>query len=107
MNVYTILVNSWYIFFALNKLGIWEESNEYLEKSEYYLKIYIGLVLLYYFNPFIKRDISKVDRSVIFTGAVYLILTSTFHEFFGRITNDTIEIKNKFLEIGSNIINKK
>ena len=37
MNVYTILVYSWYVFFALNKLGIWEESNEYLEKSEYYL----------------------------------------------------------------------
>ena len=105
MNVYTILVYSWYVFFALNKLGIWRESEIYLEKSEYYLKMYIGLVLLYYFNPFIKRDISKVNKEMIFTGALYLILTSTFHEFFGRITNDTMEIKNKFLEIGSNIIN--
>jgi hypothetical protein len=105
MNVYTILVYSWYVFFALNKLGIWEESNEYLEKSEYYLKIYVGLVLLYYFNPFIKRDVSKVDKGVIFTGALYLILTSTFHEFFGRITSDTIKIKNKVIGISSNLLN--
>ena len=107
MKLYTILVIVWYILFILNILGIWKESGIYLEKSEYYLKMYIGLVLLYYFNPFIKRDISKVNKGMIFTGALYLILTTTFHEFFGRITNDTKEIKNKFLEIGLNIINKK
>ena len=104
MRLYTILVLSWYLFFILNRLGIWRESGVYLEKSEYYLRMYIGLILLYYFNPFIKRDISKVDKGMIFTGAIYLVFTSTFHEFFGRITNDTKALKNKFLGIGLSLI---
>ena len=44
MNLYNILIYSWYIFFTLSKLGLWESADVYLDKSAYYLKMYIDSI---------------------------------------------------------------
>ena len=64
MNLYNILIYSWYIFFGLSKLGLWEGADSYLNKSAYYLKMYIAIMLLYYFNPLRRIEYTKYVTSV-------------------------------------------
>jgi hypothetical protein len=95
MNLYNILIYSWYIFFALSKLGLWGGADAYLDKSAYYLKIYIAVMLLYYFNPLRRIEYTRYHKSMVMTAAIFIIITSTFTEFFSRALGDTIDIKDK------------
>ena len=88
MNLYNILIYSWYIFFALSKLGLWEGADSYLDKSAYYLKMYIAIMLLYYFNPLRRIEYTKYHKSMVITAATFIIITSTFTEFFSRAWGD-------------------
>jgi len=97
MNLYKILIYGWYIFFALSKFNLWKNADLYLEKSAYYLKMYIGIMLLYYFNPMIKRELKEEHKGMIFTAACYILFTSTFEEFFSRVKTDTVNVKNDIL----------
>ena len=88
MNIYNILIYSWYIFFALSKLGLWKNADMYLDKSAYYLKMYIAIMLLYYFNPLRRIEYTKYHKSMVVTAALFIIVTSTFTEFFSRAWGD-------------------
>jgi len=99
MNLYKILIYGWYIFFVLSKFNLWENADLYLEKSAYYLKMYIGVMLLYYFNPVIKREWNKDHRGMIFSAACFILFTSTFEEFYSRVKDDTGEVKNNIISL--------
>lgn len=88
MNLYNILIYSWYVFFGLSKLGLWEGADSYLNKSAYYLKMYIAIMLLYYFNPLRRIEYTKYHKSMVVTAALFIIVTSTFTEFFSRAWGD-------------------
>ena len=98
ITIYNVLIYSWYIFFALSKLNLWEHADLYLEKSAYYLKMYIGVMLLYYFNPLKKLEMKPIHRNMVFTAATFILFTSTFEEFFSRVRNDTYHVKDKLLD---------
>jgi len=99
MNLYKILIYGWYIFFALRKLSLWKHADLYLEKSAYYLKMYIGVMLLYYFNPIIKRELKEEHKGMIFSAACFILFTSTFEEFYSRVEKDTSDVKNNILTL--------
>ena len=88
MNFYNILIYSWYIFFVLSKLSLWEHADIYLDKSAYYLKMYTAIMLLYYFNPLRRIEYTKYHKELVVTAALFIIVTSTFTEFFSRALND-------------------
>ncbi len=103
ITIYNVLIYSWYIFFALSKLNLWEDADLYLEKSAYYLKMYIGVMLLYYFNPIWKFEMKPIHKNMVLTAATFILFTSTFEEFFSRVKKDTYGMKNKLL---NKILNK-
>ena len=88
MNLYNILLYSWYIFFVLSKLSLWKHADIYLDKSAYYLKMYTAIMLLYYFNPLRKIVYTKYHKNLVVTAALFIIVTSTFTEFFSRALSD-------------------
>jgi len=95
--MYNILIYSWYIFFILSKLGLWKSADMYLDKSAYYLKMYIAVMLLYYFNPLRRIEYKKYHKSMVVTAAIFIIFTSTFTEFFSRAWVDTIDMKDTII----------
>ena len=44
------------------------------------LKIYVSLVLLIRFNPFINRQFTDFDKKIVFSSALFLISTTTINE---------------------------
>ena len=69
-----------YILYALVFIGIVNNSPSYLETLNFVLKIYVSLVLLIRFNPFINRTFTEFDKKIVFSSALFLISTTTINE---------------------------
>jgi hypothetical protein len=64
-----------------------------LQQFQYYLKIYIGLFLVYRFNAFVSHEYTELDRKVAFSSGIILlsaILTETITEYVGKIRTNIL-----------------
>ena len=68
----------YYIAYILSLIGFQLIAPKYLEIFTATVKIYISLLLMWRFNPFIKiKPVTKYDRELIFSSAMFLLLTTT------------------------------
>lgn len=85
---YYKLTYIWYIIFALTKLTHWEYAVELLPYITYFFKIWVALILLLISNPFSRTDLNKkVSKSIIFTSAIFIILSTSLTSFFKTMQN--------------------
>ena len=70
----------YYILFSFSLLGIYVVSPTYLPILTNFIKLYIAILLIWKFNPYhsINTPIHSHERSLIFSSAIYLLLTTTF-----------------------------
>jgi hypothetical protein len=95
---YYKLTYLWYIIFALTKLTHWKYAVELLPYITYFFKIWVALVLIRISNPFSRIDLNKkVSKSIIFTSAIFIILSTSLTGFFKTI-HDTKKITVNELE---------
>ena len=76
-----IYKNILYLSYALTVvviLGITSYAPQYLTLLRETIKIFVTGFLIIKFNPFVKKTIlSDFDREIIFSGAIFLLLTTT------------------------------
>jgi len=83
---YYKLTYLWYIIFALTKISNWDYANNLLPYITYFFKVWIALVLIRISNPFSRIDLNKkVSKSIIFTSAIFIILSTSLTNFFKTI----------------------
>ena len=83
---YYKLTYLWYIIFALTKISHWDYANNLLPYITYLFKIWVALVLIRISNPFSKVDLNKkVTKSIIFTSAIFIILSTSLTSFFNNL----------------------
>jgi len=60
-------------------LGVSGYAPQYLEQLKSFLRIYIGSLLVIYYNPitYNKRNFGEFDRQLVFSSGIFLLLTST------------------------------
>jgi hypothetical protein len=89
-NIFIILSYISYIAYAL---GISNDAKLYIERLDYYVKIYISLFLLWRFNMFRKITFTELDRKIAFSAGLFLFTTTAINEILMKyLTN----IKDKF-----------
>ena len=54
-------------------LGVWANAPQYLNDLQYYVKIYVGLFLIYRFNPFRNIKFTNLDRRIAFSAGMLLV----------------------------------
>lgn len=87
-NIYYYGKYTVYILYFLTYLGLWDEAPTYLEQINYYLKLLIALLLVFFFNPFSKkREFTTFHRNIAFSAGFFLLTTITL-----------TGIKNQFLQ---------
>jgi len=79
--VFLYLLIMSYILYAFVFIGIVNNSPSYLETLNFVLKIYVCMVLLIRFNPFVDRQFTNFDKKIVFSCALFLISTTTINEF--------------------------
>jgi len=72
---YLLTTLSW-TFYILGFLGIYLLNKSYLVYFNTIVKLYVALILLVKFNPFIKIKIRKHDRTIAFSSGAMLLTSS-------------------------------
>lgn len=64
------------ILYVLAFLGLYQ-SKKNLDNLSFYFRLFIGLMLVYIFNPYIKttKHIESIHRNMAFSGGVAILTT--------------------------------
>lgn len=62
-----------YVLYIVAYLGIWREAPEYLDMLRTLLKLYVGSVLVWTFNPFVAVASNGMNRQVAFSAGVFIL----------------------------------
>ena len=107
MKIYqTVFLYSLYTLFILTILAILGVSSLapiYLKQLRTFMQIYIGLILVYFYNPLtfnIERKFTEFDRRLVFSSGTFLLLSSALLSFI----EDYVGILN-MIPFGENIRN--
>lgn len=68
-----------FIIYLLTLFGIYKFNPEYLNSIETTLKILIGLILIFRYNPFIyhNKTFTDIDRRICFSAGIILLLNTS------------------------------
>ena len=91
-----------FLLYIIVLLGVGGFAPQYLEQLKSFLRIYIGSLLVIYYNPitYSERKFGEFDRQLVFSSGVFLLLSSTI---IGSI--ESYLQNNAKLIIGNNINN--
>jgi hypothetical protein len=68
-----------FVLYIIVLLGVGGFAPQYLEYLKSFLRIYIGSLLVIYYNPLTYNDrkFGEFDRQLVFASGVFLLLSST------------------------------
>jgi hypothetical protein len=96
-----VIIISYLLYFTI-ALGLSANAPHYLETLQHWVKLYIGVFLIYRFNIFQNVTFTELDRKVAFSAGLFLFSTTIFNQI---LISNLDEIKNFFKVITNNNIN--
>jgi hypothetical protein len=98
-------INASYILYIIVLLGIGGFAPNYLDYLKAFLRIYVGFLLFINYNPFTykERKFSDIDRKIVFSSGLFLLLSSTIIGSFEAYLQDNTRhfINSKMTNISS------
>lgn len=76
-----------YVLYLLTALGIWSEAPQYLNSLEYFLQIFIGVLLIAFNNPITHHHYRPIDKKIAFSAGFFLLASTTLNTFLRRLKN--------------------
>jgi hypothetical protein len=73
MNYFLVLNYVVYFLYIVAYLGIWNRAPEYLDYLRTLLKLYVGIVLVLTFNPFINLSSGIMNRQIAFSAGIFIL----------------------------------
>ena len=72
-------LNFSYVLYFLAMLGISSLAPQYLSNLRIFLKIYVALLLIYFYNPitYKEKKFTDFDRKLAFSAGIFLLLSTT------------------------------
>jgi len=87
---YRYLIYASYLFYIISFLGISLTAPSYHRILTEIIKVYVSILLIYNFNPWGKKECSKLDKDLAFSAAIFLIFTTILGETALFYTNNII-----------------
>jgi len=95
--VYKTLIYGIYLLYGIIFLGLWSSAPDYLEDLNYYLKVFVGIVLTYIFNPFYKQEFHSIHGNIAFSAGLLILTSTSLTAFQKRIQNTFVRVKDEIL----------
>lgn len=89
-----------YVLYGITLIGVYNIAPEYLNYLNTFIKIYVSLFLIFFFNPLSKHVFNDFDKKIVFSAAIFLLLTTAITDVIRPINRQIYKLKN-------NIENKK
>ena len=100
-NIFILLSLLWIVFYVIILFRLWNDALFYLDMLNYYYRLYMAGILLYFFNPWTNVGMDSFHKSLIFSTALYLIASTTITDFVIRtkeVAKKTADDAQKLLE---------
>ena len=66
-----------YVLYIIAFLGLWDDAPNYLAELDYYLKVLVSVVLMYFFNPMRStHEFKQFHRDVAFSAGFFLFAST-------------------------------
>lgn len=75
-NIYNIIYTSLYIAYFTAFINIQVFSNNYSDVITPYITLFVSLILVMRFNPFVNPTYTNFDKKIIFHAAVFLLIST-------------------------------
>ena len=85
----------WFILFVLASLKLWTFAQLYLDKITYYYNLFLAIILMYHFNPFMKTEITEIHKKMVFSAASFVFISIGLEQLINDLRVDALKIKNK------------
>lgn len=73
MNWFVVVNYVVYFLYIVAYFGIWRKAPEYLEYLRTLLKLYVGCVLVWTFNPFTYVSSRIINRQIAFSAGIFIL----------------------------------
>jgi len=80
-NIYQILTYVSFALYIISAIGVYDTAPQYILYIDIALKLFIGLFLIFRFNPLVKIQINDFDKQIIFSAGIFILLSSTITSF--------------------------
>jgi hypothetical protein len=70
----------WTLYF-IALFGFFKQAPKYLDKLHFYFTLYISIVLVLRFNPFIKTTFTTFDKKLVFNSGMLLFTSIVMNAF--------------------------
>ena len=97
-HIFTFLIYFFWAFYAFAIFGIPFFSQEFVNKVEGWVTIYVSLFLVLRFNQFVTYDFTPLDKLVIFHSGMFLFLTYVIKSFLPQIQGFFRDLKAQLNE---------
>ena len=64
--------------------GILQKEPELLSLIDYWVKVFVGLFLIYRFNAYFPAKFTDFDRRVVFLAGTFMIVTTVINVYFAQ-----------------------
>ena len=81
--LFVYLMNLSFVLYVLVLFGITKYVPKYLKYTREIIKVFIGILLIYFYNPFNKNKIiiDEIDKKIFFNCGIILILSSVIYTY--------------------------
>jgi len=96
-----------YALMVISALGFSDSAEMYIEKLDYYVRIYICIFLMWRFNPFRSQyEFTNLDAKIAFTAGFFILTTTALNEYITKIKNKATKKVKKFMDDNKSNDNK-
>ena len=79
--IYQILTYASFALYIISAIGLYDTAPQYILYIDIALKLFIGLFLIFRFNPLVKIQFNDFDKQIIFSAGIFILLSSTITTF--------------------------
>lgn len=91
--IFIVLTFGWYFFYGLTFLDI--SNNKMFQEFSFIYEVYVCLLLICYFNPFINVKLTKVKKQMIFSAALMLLFSIGVNNIYNKLSKMYFIMKEK------------
>lgn len=84
-NFYYLLNLSFVLLYVLYYTNFWDKTHKYLDILNEIYAIFVGIVLMYYFNPYHKEKLNEFHKKIAFSAGILIILTSSISALINEV----------------------
>lgn len=85
--IFVMLTFAWYIFYGLTFIDIIPNSQQNFLKFVFYYEVYVCLLLIFYFNPYMNITLTKVKKQMVFSAALMLLFSIGIENILNKLTH--------------------